>query len=195
MKCNVQNPRFSFRKTVVFLFQLYSKSWTVGKKDDRNRCFSYFTPTKQSQVPPYQSCQFDIFTCLVFWITELVDFLLPKWVLHYQMSELHGGGSKILCLVTLKARMVQRHISIAVCVACQTSVFPFKTFRVSILTHKGTTCFLGTTYPVSLLYCLLTSCFIVFQQCFRVWKYSAMQFIGADLNKWLIISSDFFARN
>lgn len=164
MKCNVQNPRFSFRKTVVFLFQLYSKSWTVGKKDGRNRWFSYFPPTTQPQVPPYQNCQFDVFTCLVFWIIELVDFLLPKWVLHYQMSELHGGGSKILCLVTLKARMVQRHISIAICVACQTSVFPFKIFpgfhshtrRYHLFSGHYLSCFSALLFIDFMLYCFPT---------------------------------------
>lgn len=125
------------------------------------------------QVPSYQSCHFDIFTYFVFSITNSWTFSS----LSDAMSELHGGDSKILCLVTLKARMVQRHNSIAVCVVCQASVFPFKTFQVSILTHIGT-----TTCLVSLLYCFLTSCFTVFQQCFRVGKYSAMQFIGAELN-------------
>lgn len=189
MKCNVQNPRFSFRKTVGFPSQMYSRSWTVGK-DDRNHFFlSLYPYTQNFKFLPIKVVTLTSSPILFF--QSRIRGLFPPWVmLYYQMSELHGGDSKILCLVTLKARMVQRHNSIAVCVVFQASVFPFKTFQVSILTHKGT-----TTCLVSLLYCSLTSCFTVFQQCFRVGKYSAMQFIGAELNNWLTISSDFFARN
>lgn len=65
-----------------------------------------------------------------------LDFLLPRWMSHYQMSERRGGWSQILCLVTLKARMVQRYIFISLCVTCQSSLcFLLKSWRFPFSHH------------------------------------------------------------